>query len=43
MGKEIITFGNAEIKKQKFHHYKNPVFKKDVDIDNLSISNKTSY
>ena len=40
IGKEIITFGNAEIEKQKFC-CKNLISLKDVDIDNLFIS-KTS-
>ena len=26
MGKEIIVFGNIEIKKRKFHHLKKPDF-----------------
>ena len=39
MGKEIITFGNTEIEKQKVNHYKNLIFKKYVDIGNLLISN----
>ena len=42
MSKEIITSGNTEIKKEKFHCYKNPIFLKDVYINNLLISNKTS-
>ena len=42
MGKEIITFGNTEIEKQKFY-FKNLFFLKDVDIGNLLISNKTSF
>ena len=28
MGTEIITFGNTEIEKHKFHRYKHPIFKK---------------
>ena len=26
MGKEILTFGNIEIEKNKFYRYKTPVF-----------------
>ena len=26
MGKEILTFGNIEILKNKFHHHKAPIF-----------------
>ena len=40
MGKEIITFGDNEIEKRKFRRYKNQIFKKDVDIDNIVICNK---
>ena len=29
MGKEIITFGNNEIEKQKFHHGKNLILLED--------------
>ena len=42
MGKEIRTFGNTEIEKQKFHCYKNASFLKDLDIDDILIPNKTS-
>ena len=28
MAKEIITFGDFEIEKHKFHRYKNPIFKR---------------
>ena len=41
MGKEI-TFNNTKIEKQKFHRYKDPMFFKDVDIDKILTSNKTS-
>ena len=40
MGKEIITFGNTEIEKYIFHHYKNPIFLEDIDTNNILISNK---
>ena len=42
MGKEIITFGNTEIEKQKFCCKNLSFFIKDLDIDNLLIPNKTS-
>ena len=32
MGKEILTFGDIEIDKNKFYLYKSPIFLKDVDI-----------
>ena len=41
MCKEIM-FGNAEIEKRRSHLYKNLTFLKDVDIDKILISNKTS-
>ena len=34
---EIITFGNVEIQKGKFHYSKNPVLLQDADIDNRMI------
>ena len=37
MGKEIARFGDTQIKKQKFHCYKNPFFIKDMDIDNIKV------
>ena len=37
MGKEIITFSNTEIEKQKFHSYN---FLKDVDTDNVLLFKK---
>ena len=42
MGKKIIAFCDNKIEKQKFYRYKNPIFLKDVQIDNLLISNKIS-
>ena len=32
-----ITFGNTEIKKQKFHHCKNLTLLEDADIDTIQI------
>ena len=29
MGKEVLTFGDIEIEKNKFHHHKSPFFKKN--------------
>ena len=26
MDKEVLTFGDIEIKKNKFHHHKSPIF-----------------
>ena len=43
MGKEILTFGNIEIEKDKFYRYKSPVFLEDVDIEKILASNKISF
>ena len=37
MSKEIIAFGNIEIEKRKFHHYKNLILLEDVDIDKIQV------
>ena len=42
MGKEILTFDNIEIQKNKFYRYKSPIFKKDVDIEKVLVSHKIS-
>ena len=42
MNKEIITFDDIEMEKQKFHYYKNPILINDADIDKILISNKVS-
>ena len=43
MGKEIITFGNTEIEKTKFHQYKNLVSIYDVNIDRIVVSSKAPF
>ena len=43
MSKEVITFGNNEVEKQKFQQYKDLIFLKDLDIDNLLISKNISF
>ena len=40
MGKEIITFGNTEIEKTRFHQYKNLVSIYYVNIDRIVVSSK---
>ena len=40
MSKEILTFEDIEIEKNKFYHHKTPIFKKDVDIGKVLVSNK---
>ena len=42
MGREILTFGDIEIGKNKFHCYKSPILLKDVDLKKVSVSNKIS-
>ena len=42
MGKEILMFGDIEIKKHKLYRYKSPIFLEDVGIDNVLVSNKIS-
>ena len=37
-----MTFDDIETEKLKFHHYKNPIFLKDVDI-NILIFKKISF
>ena len=43
MAKGSILFGNIENKKNKFECFKNPVFQKDVGIDNILVSSKISF
>ena len=43
MGKEILTFGNIEIKKNKFYRHKTPIFLEDADIEKVLVSNKISF
>ena len=33
MGKEILTFQDIQIEKNKFYHNITPIFLKDVDIE----------
>ena len=35
MVKGIIAFGDVEVEKHKFHHYKSPIFLEDVGIENV--------
>ena len=42
MDKEIITFGDIDIEKQKFYRYKIRIFLEDVNTDNILVSNKIS-
>ena len=43
MGKETLTLGNTEIEKKKYFSYKTPIFRKDVDIEELLVSKKIYF
>ena len=43
MGKEILTFGDIEIEKDKFYSHKTPILLKDVDIEKVLVSNKIYF
>ena len=43
MGKEILTFGNTEIEKNKFYRHMTPIFLEDVDIEKVLVSKKISF
>ena len=43
MSNEIITFGNIETEKHKFHQDKNPISIYDVDINKIIVSNKVPF
>ena len=43
MGREILTFGNIEFEKNRFHHNKAITFLTDVDVTKVLVSNKTSF
>ena len=43
MDKIIIKFGDIEIEQQKFHKYERPISMKNVDINEIVVSNKASF
>ena len=43
MNKDIITLGDIESKKRKFHYSNYPVSIKNLDVDNIIISNKVPF
>ena len=43
MGKEILTFGEIEIEKNKFYRNKTLIFLKDVHIEKVLVCNKISF
>ena len=43
MGKEILTFGDIFLKKNKFYRNKAPISLKDVDIEKVLVSDQISF
>ena len=43
MGKEILTFEDIEIEKDKFYDNEIPVSLKDIDIEKMLVSNEVSF
>ena len=43
MCKEIITFGNIEVEKHKFHQHKSPISIYDVNVDGIVVSNRVPF
>ena len=43
MGEEIITFGDVEVEKHKFHQHNNPISMYDVSTDKAEVSNRAPY
>ena len=43
MVKDILTFYNIEIDKNKFYCHKAPILLEDVDIEKVIVSNKISF
>ena len=43
MGKEILRFGEIEIKRNKFYRNKTSTFSKDVDTEEVLVSNKVYF
>ena len=39
---EIITFGDIEIKKQKFHEHEESTSIENIDVNEIAVSNKVS-
>ena len=43
MEKTVIKFDDIEIEKQKFYQYNRSISIKNVDIDEIAVSNKVSF
>ena len=42
MGKEVLTFGDIDIEKDNFYCHRSPTFLKNIDIDEVLVSEKIS-
>ena len=42
MGKKTLTFGDNKIERKKFYRYISSIFLKDVNIENILVSDKIS-
>lgn len=43
MGKNIITFGDIEVVKDKFHHFKSPILVGIESVNKVIVSNKIPF
>ena len=43
MGKNIITFGDIEVVKEKFHHFKSPILVGIESVNKVIVSNKIPF
>ena len=43
MAKEILTFDDIEIEKNRFHRHKTPIVLRDVDTEKVFVSKKISF
>ena len=43
MEKTVIKFGDIEIQKEKFHQNEGPILIKNVETDNIVVSNKVPF
>ena len=43
MSKEVLTFGDIEIEKNKFYRNKTPIFLTGVNIEKVLVSNKIFF
>ena len=43
MDKKIIKFDDTEIEEYKFHQYKSPILRNDLNINKIVVSNKLHF